>query len=141
MSPLPWSLLALMSLLTKLLTNYFLRAEGWNTENHKTIVPSNNQPPTELTKTFSLDELATGLSLLKPWQATGLDDLLTEVLQNIGNNAKSWLLGMLNECTRTKHIPYIWRKAKLGDSHTKGWEGPHLPKKISSNLAVVHSII
>ena len=32
-------------------------------EHHETIVPSNNQPPTELTKPFSLDELATGLSL------------------------------------------------------------------------------
>ena len=46
-------------------------------EHHKTIVPSNNQPPTELTKPFSLDELATGVSLLKPGKAAGLDDLLT----------------------------------------------------------------
>ena len=46
-------------------------------EHHKTIVPSNNQPPTELTKPFSLDELATGLSLLKPGKAAGLDDVLT----------------------------------------------------------------
>ena len=45
-------------------------------EHHKTIVPSNNQPPTELTKPFSLDELATGLSMLKAGKAAGLDDLL-----------------------------------------------------------------
>ena len=31
----------------------------------------------------------------------------------IGNKAKSWLMDMLNECTRTKHIPSIWRKAKV----------------------------
>ena len=43
-------------------------------EDHKTVVPSNNQPRTELTKPFSLDELATGLSLLKPAKAAGLDD-------------------------------------------------------------------
>ena len=84
-------------------------------EGHKTFVPSNNQPRTELTKPFSLDELATGLSLLKPAKAAGLDDvgLLTEMLQHLGNKAKPWLLYMLIECTRTKHIPSIWRKAKV----------------------------
>ena len=82
-------------------------------EHHKTIVPSNNQPPTELTKPFSLEELATGISLLKAGKAAGLDDLLTEMLQHTGNKAKSWLLDMLNECTRTKLIPSIWRKAKV----------------------------
>ena len=46
-------------------------------EHYKTIVPSNNQPPTELTKPFSLDELATGVSLLKPGKAAGLNDVLT----------------------------------------------------------------
>ena len=84
-------------------------------EDHKTFVPSNNQPRTELTKPFSLDELATGLSLLKPAKAAGLDDvgLLTEMLQHLGNKAKPWLLYMHIECTRTKHIPSIWRKAKV----------------------------
>ena len=57
-------------------------------EHNKTIVPGNNQLPAELTKPFSLDELATGLSLLKPGKAAGLDDLLTEMLQHIGNKAK-----------------------------------------------------
>ena len=84
-------------------------------EDHKTFVPSNNQPRTELTKPFSLDELATGLSLLKPAKAAGLDDvgLLTEMLQHLGNKAQPWLLYMPIECTRTKHIPSIWRKAKV----------------------------
>ena len=72
-------------------------------EHHKTIVPSNNQPPTELTKPFSLDELATGISLLKLGKAAGLDDLLTEML-HLGNKAKSWPLDMLNECTRHAQI-------------------------------------
>ena len=57
-------------------------------EDHKTFVPSNNQPRTERTKPFSLDELATGLSLLKPAKASGLYDvgLLTEML-HLGNKA------------------------------------------------------
>ena len=46
-------------------------------EHHKTIVSSNNQPQTELTKPFSLDELATGINLLKPGKAAGLDDVLS----------------------------------------------------------------
>ena len=33
------------------------------------------------------------------------------MLQHLGNKAKSWVLDMLNECTHTKHIPSIWRKA------------------------------
>ena len=105
-------------------------------EHHKTIVPSNKQPPTELTKPFSLDELATGLSLLTPGKAAGLDDVLTEMLQHLGNKAKSWLLDMLS--TRTKHIPSIWRKAKV--IATKAWDGPLLQKKLPPNLASVHYI-
>ena len=35
------------------------------------------------------------------------------MLQHLGNKAKPWLLYMLIECTRTKHIPSIWRKAKV----------------------------
>ena len=35
------------------------------------------------------------------------------MLQHIGNKAKSWLMDMLKECTRTKHIPSIWRNAKV----------------------------
>ena len=57
-------------------------------DHHKTIVPSKNHSPTQPTKAFSLDDLATGLSLLKPGKAAGLDDLLTEMLQHIGNIAK-----------------------------------------------------
>ena len=96
-------------------------------EHHKTIVPSNNQPPTELTKPFSLDELTTGLSLLKPWKAADLDDLLTYMLQHLGNKAKSGLLDMLNECTRTEHIPSIWRKAKVIATPKPG-KDPSSPK-------------
>ena len=68
---------------------------------------STNQPPTELTKTFSMDELATGLSLLKPWKAAGLDDLLTEMLQHLGNKAKSWLLDMLLMYTYKAYPNYL----------------------------------
>ena len=82
-------------------------------DHHKTIVPSNNQPQTKLTKPFSRDELTTGLSLLKPGKAAGLDDVLTYMLQHLGNKAECWLLDMLNECTRTKHIQSISRKAKV----------------------------
>ena len=42
---------------------------------------------------------------------------------------------MLNECTRTKHISLYLEESK-GDSHTKAWEGPLVPKKLSSNLDV-----
>ena len=119
MSPLPWSL---MSVLTKSLTNYCRMEEGWNTEGHPVSAI--------LTKPFSLDELATGLSLLKPGKAAGLDDLLTEMLQHIGSKAKSWLLGMLNEYTRTKHIPPIWRKAKVIPIPKRG-NDPCSPKSYS----------
>ena len=87
----------------------------------------NNQPPTELTKPFSLDELATVLSLLKPGKAAGLDGLLTEMLQHLGNKAKTWLLDMLNECTRTKHIPSIWWKGKV-ITISKPGKNPSSPK-------------
>ena len=95
--------------------------EEWNTEGHPVRTTKHLFPVTTshelrlITKPFSLDELATGLSLLKPAKAAGLDDvgLLTEMLQHLGNKAKPWLLYMLIECTRTKHIPSIWRKAKV----------------------------
>ena len=70
---------------------------------------------------------------MKAGKAAGLDDLLTEML---GNKAKSWLLDMFNECTRTKHIPSIWRKAKVITIPKPG-KDPSSPKKLPSNLAVV----
>ena len=109
-------------------------------EHHKTIVPSNSHPPTELTKPFRLDKLATGISLLKPGKAAGLNDLLTEMLQHLGNKAKYWLLDMLNECTRTKHIPSIWRKAKV-IAIPKPGKDPSSPKSYRTHLAAVHSIL
>ena len=40
-----------------------------------------------------------------------------------------------------KHKAYpIYLEENKGDSHTKIWEGPLLPKKLPSNLAAVHSI-
>ena len=39
-----------------------------------------------------------------------------------------------------KHKAYpIYLEESKGDSHTKAWEGPLLPKKLPSNLAAVHS--
>ena len=110
-------------------------------EDHKTFVPSNNQPRTELTKPFSLDELATGLSLLKPAKAAGLDDvgLLTEMLQHRGNKAKPWLLYMLIECTRTKHIPSIRSKAKV-IAIQKPVKHPSSPKKLPPNIAAAYYV-
>ena len=110
-------------------------------EDHKTFVPSNNQPRTELTKPFSLDELATGLSLLKPAKAAGLDDvgLLTEMLQHRGNKVKPWLLYMLIECTRTKHIPSIWSKAKV-IAIPKPVKHPSSPKKLPPNIAAAYYV-
>ena len=35
------------------------------------------------------------------------------MLQHLGNKATPWLLYMLIECSRTTHIPSIWRKAKV----------------------------
>ena len=76
-----------------------------------------------------------------PGKAAGWDDRLTEMLQHIDNKEKSWLLDMLNECTRTKHRRYIiYLEESKGDSNTKAWEGPLLPKKLSPNLAAMHSI-
>ena len=100
-------------------------------EHHKTIVPSNNQPPTELNKPFSLDELATGLSLLKPGKPAGLDDLLTEMLtylQHLDKKGKSWLLDMLNECTCTNYIPSKCRKAKVIAAIPKSGQDPSSQK-------------
>ena len=129
MSP-PWSLL---SLLTKSLTNYCLMEEGCTTESHPA---STTKQSFQVTTSLQLSLLRLsawtnsqlhGLSLLKPGKAAGLDDLLTEMLQHFGNNAKSWLLDMLNECTRTKHIPSIWRKAKVIATPKPG-KDPSSPK-------------
>ena len=101
-------------------------------EHNKTIVPSNNQPQTELTKPFSLEELATGLSLLKAGKAAGLDGLLTEMLQHLGNKAKSHP-GHAQRMYKHKAYPIYLEESK-GDSHSKAWEGPLLLKKLPSKL-------
>ena len=52
------------------------KSDFWSKIRQPAPVSPNNHPPTEVTKLFSLDELAAGL--LKPGKAAGLDE---EMLQ------------------------------------------------------------
>jgi len=52
------------------------------------------------------------MSMMKPGEAAGIDDVLAETIQHLGPKAKTWLLEMLNSCMAEKIIPSVWRKAK-----------------------------
>lgn len=69
--------------------------------------------PTELCKSFTMEELNTVLKKCKLRKAAGLDDILTEQIKHFGPTAKKWLLNMFNSCMQQCKIPKIWRKAKV----------------------------
>ncbi len=62
---------------------------------------------------FYAGEFNIAMKHLKNGKAAGPDDILTEMLVNLGEKRKSWLLGMFNNCLTTCNIPPIWRKAKV----------------------------
>ena len=140
MSPLPWSLL---SLLTKSLTNYCLMEEGWNTEGHPA---STTKQSFQVTTSHQLSLLS-----LSAWTNSQLTSacwkqgkLLAWMVykQKCYNilatklNLGSWTCSTNVQAQSISHLS----GGKHGDSHTKAWEGPLLPKKLPSNLAAVHSI-
>ena len=65
------------------------------------------------TPDFTLDELNTGIKLLVNGKATGLDDIGSELIKQFGPKTLIWLLGFLNRCLRTNHLPQVWLQAKV----------------------------
>ena len=74
-----------------------------------------------------MEELEAGLTIMKLGKAAGPDDILTEMITQLGPAAKQWLLNMYNTCIQTQHIPTIWRKAII-IALLKPGKDPNLPK-------------
>lgn len=74
-----------------------------------------------------MEELEEGLTIMKRGKAAGPDDMLTEMITQLGPAAKQWLLNMYNTCIQTQHIPPIWRKAII-IALLKPGKDPNLPK-------------
>ena len=100
------------------------RAKG---EHLSTTIPGNQQNMSILTKPFTMEELEAGLTIMKLGKAAGPDDILTEMITQLGPAAKQGLLNMYNTCIQTQHIPTIWRKAII-IALLKPGKDPNLPK-------------
>ena len=64
----------------------------YNTDEHKSL----------LSEEFTLHELDEAIKTLVNGKATGIDDINTELLKQLGPNCRKWLLKMFHTCIRKK---------------------------------------
>ena len=69
--------------------------------------------PDYMDKPFSPSELDDALRQLKPNKSPGPDKITNEMLQHLGDKAKSTLLKIFNNSWRTGHVPQSWREANM----------------------------
>ena len=62
---------------------------------------------------FTIVELQNSLKHLKNGKAAGLDEILTEEIENFGPVTTQWVLSLLNACARTHRLPRLWRQARV----------------------------
>ncbi|XP_076065308.1 uncharacterized protein LOC143039315 [Oratosquilla oratoria] len=62
---------------------------------------------------FTLADLNAAMKHLKCGKASGEDGITPEMIQHFGENAKTWLLTLFNNCAMSYQIPKIWRKARV----------------------------
>lgn len=67
----------------------------------------------ENVKLFEEQELTRALQELKSGKSPGLDNIPPEALKEVGNVARVWMLGMLNELLTQQIFPSEWKTAKL----------------------------
>ena len=65
------------------------------------------------TKSFTMEELETGITTLKAGKAAGLDNISTEQIKHFGRNTRLWLLNLYNSCMERLKIPKIWRHTRV----------------------------
>ena len=85
----------------------------------------NNNPG--FTQPFTMEELDTAISSLKPGKAVGLDNISTEQIKNFGPKTKNWLLQLYNSCLSTNKLPKIWKKSHVL-ALLKPGKDPSVPK-------------
>ena len=62
---------------------------------------------------FSEEEYKKGMASLENGKASGLDDVLVELLKNLGPESHKWLHAMLNKCFTENEIHMEWRQSKI----------------------------
>lgn len=62
---------------------------------------------------FTSEELDLVMLWIKEKKAQGLDEIRTEQIKNFGQQTKSWLLEMYNNCVKNVKIPVILRKSRV----------------------------
>ena len=61
----------------------------------------------------TINELQNSLKHLKNGKAVGLDEILTEEINNFGPVKMQLALSLLNACARTHRLPILWRQARV----------------------------
>ena len=65
------------------------------------------------------EEVEQAVRKLQNCKAAGEDEIVAELLKNGGNAMIDWLLEILQEVWKTKHVPSEWKKAVLVPLHKK----------------------
>ena len=86
------------------------------------------------TSPFTMEELETAISSLKPGKAIGLDYIATEQIKYFGPEVKKWLLELYNHCLTVHKLPKIWKKAHV-IALLKPGKNPINPNNLQAYLA------
>ena len=86
---------------------------------------------------FTIVELQNSLKHLKNEKAAGLDEILTEEINNFGPVTTQWVLSLLNACARTHRLPRLWRQAHVV-ALLKPGKDPSSPKRFRPKSLLCH---
>ena len=73
-----------------------------------------------MNKLFNMREFEEALNTLKEKKSPGPDKVTNEMLQHLGERAKTKLLAIFNNSWTTGHVPQAWREADMVPIHKKG---------------------
>ena len=66
---------------------------------------SDQDPPEYMNCPFNIKEIEEALNTLNNKKSPGPDKITNEMLEKLGNKAKSKLLGIFNKSWKTGHVP------------------------------------
>ena len=121
---------------------------NWSPKSMKMQFQQVMQDSSQTTKPISLIEVQEAIKHIKPGKASGLDGIISEMINHFGPTTRKWILALFNQCLENSKIPKIWKKARviavgvqvepLGEGTAKRPYGHLVCCHLTSTASVLH---